>query len=443
MTPAVPPLPTIWNLPFQPSLGIHTSNWTAGVVTPTTRQIGAAIVPTGFGFTPAGSISVSVIVVSAMLSLVLRSAQAMGFAASDGIATSAPDTATAEKNAQSGTHSRFVCCKLGFIVFSSVSVVMLVIVMAFVMPVAIVIVALAALGVLEAPAGLVLVLDDAVHARVCARLDVAAAVPAREKLRIAAAVVDRRLRIRAHRPRAERRVLRHDRVGRRAGLDPVHHRVEQRLRLRTRAAAAMRHARREEKAEPGLHALEAVIALRRLAVVVDRLAPRDELVRAAVPHQDLRAALLRAAQIGADDVAVGRNHARRELGLVVEQRERLGREIEIRVAVRPREDAEAAAGAAEGRRVGHAGVRAAPEREPDAQAVIVARPVPDPVYRLGFLRRKAVRRGRTEPTADVVRRIVGARTRIAEDAVGQAVLRVASDHSGSVRRDHLRLTQRA
>src|SRR2546430_14077278 len=90
MTPAVPPLPTIWNLPFQPSLGIHTSNWTAGVVTPTTRQIGAAIVPTGFGFAPAGSISVSVIVVSAMLSLVLRSAQAMGFAASAGVAASAP-----------------------------------------------------------------------------------------------------------------------------------------------------------------------------------------------------------------------------------------------------------------------------------------------------------------------------------------------------------------
>src|SRR5437899_12523548 len=112
MTPAVPPLPTIWNLPFQPSLGIHTSNCTAGVVTPTTRQIGAAIVPTGFGFTPAGSISVSVIVVSAMLSLVLRSEQAMGFAASDGVATSAPDTAMAEKNAQSGTRTRFVCWRL-------------------------------------------------------------------------------------------------------------------------------------------------------------------------------------------------------------------------------------------------------------------------------------------------------------------------------------------
>src|SRR6266851_5019630 len=126
----------------------------------------------------------------------------------------------AEKNAQSGTHSHFVCCKLGFIVFSSVSVVMLVIVMVFVMPVAIVVLALAPLGVLEVPARLVLVLDDAVHARVCARLDVAAAVPAREKLRVASAVVDRRLRVRAHRPGSERRVLRQDRSGRLARLDP-------------------------------------------------------------------------------------------------------------------------------------------------------------------------------------------------------------------------------
>src|SRR6266702_1789903 len=71
MTPAVPPLPTIWNLPFQPSLGIHTSNCTAGLVTPTTRQIGAAIVPTGFGFTPAGSISVSVIVVISVVVMMI------------------------------------------------------------------------------------------------------------------------------------------------------------------------------------------------------------------------------------------------------------------------------------------------------------------------------------------------------------------------------------
>src|SRR5438552_7171788 len=200
----------------------------------------------------------------------------------------------AEKNAHSRPRSK----KLGFmIVFSSVSVVMLVIVMVFMMLVAMIAVALAVVRVLEVPARLVLVLDDAVHAGVCARLDVAAAVPAREKTRIAVAVVDRGLRIRAHRPRAERRVLRQDRVGRRAGLDPAHHRVEQRLWLRTRAAAAMRDARREEKAEPGLQLPESVVALRRLPVVVHRLAPRDELVRAAVPHQDLRAALLRAVQI--------------------------------------------------------------------------------------------------------------------------------------------------
>src|SRR5207245_3920692 len=52
-----------------------------------------------------------------MLSLVLRSEQAMGFAASDGVATSAPDTAMAEKNAQSGTRTHFVCWKLAFMAF--------------------------------------------------------------------------------------------------------------------------------------------------------------------------------------------------------------------------------------------------------------------------------------------------------------------------------------
>src|SRR5882762_11635846 len=55
MTPAVPPLPTIWNLPFQPSLGIQTSNCTAGLVTPATRQIGTGSVPTGAGFSPSRS----------------------------------------------------------------------------------------------------------------------------------------------------------------------------------------------------------------------------------------------------------------------------------------------------------------------------------------------------------------------------------------------------
>src|SRR5216683_1897081 len=63
MTPAVPPLPTIWNLPFQPSLGIQTSKRTAGVVTPTTRHIGSAIVPIGDALAPVGRSSASVIVV--------------------------------------------------------------------------------------------------------------------------------------------------------------------------------------------------------------------------------------------------------------------------------------------------------------------------------------------------------------------------------------------
>src|SRR5437899_7040773 len=36
--PALAPLPTPWNLPFQPVSGSHTSNLTAGLVTPATRQ---------------------------------------------------------------------------------------------------------------------------------------------------------------------------------------------------------------------------------------------------------------------------------------------------------------------------------------------------------------------------------------------------------------------
>jgi hypothetical protein len=80
----VPPLPTIWNLPFQPVLGIHTSNLTAGFVTPTTRQIATGIVPTGAGFAPAGRSSASVMAVSGILICALRSAHAIGAAAAAG-----------------------------------------------------------------------------------------------------------------------------------------------------------------------------------------------------------------------------------------------------------------------------------------------------------------------------------------------------------------------
>src|SRR5882762_8232997 len=137
--------------------------------------------------------------------------------------------------------------------FMSFSLVVVVMVVA----VAAIVIVLAVVRVLEVSAGLVLEPGDAVHAGVGAGLDIAAAMPAREKLRIAAAVVDRRLRIRAHRPGSERRVLRRDRSRCVARLDPVHHRVEQRLRLRARAAAAMRDARCKEKAEPGLQLREA------------------------------------------------------------------------------------------------------------------------------------------------------------------------------------------
>src|SRR5438093_3365339 len=85
MTPAVPPLPTSWNFPFQlVPVGIHTSNCTAGLVTPTTRQIGTGSVPNGLGLRRAGRSSASVIVVSGMLTAALRSAHATGCAAAAG-----------------------------------------------------------------------------------------------------------------------------------------------------------------------------------------------------------------------------------------------------------------------------------------------------------------------------------------------------------------------
>src|SRR4051812_48403794 len=94
MTPAVPPLPTSWNLPFQPCVGSHTSNCTAGLVTPTTRQIGSATVPTGFGLAPAGSSCARLIVVSGSASAA-SAAQVFGCAADAAPAASARATAAA------------------------------------------------------------------------------------------------------------------------------------------------------------------------------------------------------------------------------------------------------------------------------------------------------------------------------------------------------------
>src|SRR5215813_13808590 len=65
--PASPPLPTAWNFPFQSTVGIQTSKRIAGAMTPLTRQIGRAMLPTGAGFWPAGSDSTSMMVVSGKL----------------------------------------------------------------------------------------------------------------------------------------------------------------------------------------------------------------------------------------------------------------------------------------------------------------------------------------------------------------------------------------
>src|SRR5262245_32130212 len=65
--PARPPLPTSWNFPFQFTVGIQTSKRIAGAITPLTRQIGNAMLPTGAGFWPAGSDSTNMMVVSGKL----------------------------------------------------------------------------------------------------------------------------------------------------------------------------------------------------------------------------------------------------------------------------------------------------------------------------------------------------------------------------------------
>src|SRR5919198_452548 len=61
--PARPPLPTAWNFPFQFSVGNQTSKLIAGDMTPTTRHMGTAMVPTGAGFAPAARTSATVILV--------------------------------------------------------------------------------------------------------------------------------------------------------------------------------------------------------------------------------------------------------------------------------------------------------------------------------------------------------------------------------------------
>src|SRR5262245_54988825 len=83
--PARPPLPTPWNFPFQSAVGIQTSNRFAGAITPCTRQIGRAMLPTGAEFEPAGSDSTSMMVVSGRL----RSSKVRGVQGAVVAATSA------------------------------------------------------------------------------------------------------------------------------------------------------------------------------------------------------------------------------------------------------------------------------------------------------------------------------------------------------------------
>src|SRR5262245_17043812 len=75
MTPANPPPPTAWNLPFHPEGGIQTSKLTAGLTRPTTRHAdgvsigrgacaGAAPAGTGGVNGPAGTSAADTIVVS-------------------------------------------------------------------------------------------------------------------------------------------------------------------------------------------------------------------------------------------------------------------------------------------------------------------------------------------------------------------------------------------
>src|SRR5215468_3208269 len=88
--PARPPLPTAWNFPFQSAVGIHTSKRIAGAMTPLTRQMGRARLPTGDGFGPAGSDSTSMMVVSGKLRSV-KVARAHGaVVATTGAGASAP-----------------------------------------------------------------------------------------------------------------------------------------------------------------------------------------------------------------------------------------------------------------------------------------------------------------------------------------------------------------
>src|ERR1043166_5089934 len=259
-------------------------------------------------------------------------------------------------------------------------------------------------------------------------LHVAAARPARGKVGIANAVVDRFLGEGAGHARAAAAGggyrLRSDTV-----LDPGHHLLEHGflVRLRARAAAAMRHAGHAEVAPPGLQHREVRRALAEVrsgaGVVLEPVLGGDELVRRALPHEDLLAGVAHAVEAHihrVDDVAGG---IRPQLGLASVVRECQRAPVEAGVRMVP---LQLAGGRLRwSRAIQRAHLCTALEAGEDLQPEAVARAVPNQVDRFRLLRRQAIRRRRSGRAADVGLGAEGAAARVAKDAVDHAVLCVA------------------
>src|SRR5439155_5850492 len=156
-------------------------------------------------------------------------------------------------------------------------------------------------GKVERALHLVLVFREHVNADDLGRLQIAAAMEVGRVVGAAAAVVDGGLRIRAQRPRprddAAARGLRADLRRRHSVFDPVDEGIEQVLRLRPAATAAVRDTRRAEQSIELLQAFEVgpfprslAEARGHLSVVVDHATRHDELVVAA-DEREQRAAV--------------------------------------------------------------------------------------------------------------------------------------------------------
>src|ERR671936_2784123 len=98
MTPAAPPLPTNWNLPFQSAAGSQTSKRIAGATVPSTRQnagtVKGVVLPGGVNG-PAGTAVTAVMLVSGRARLVKVSSAHGAAAATGGMRAAIPSRATA------------------------------------------------------------------------------------------------------------------------------------------------------------------------------------------------------------------------------------------------------------------------------------------------------------------------------------------------------------